>query len=184
VNVPNALSLLRLLSVPVLLAFAWSGHSRIYFYGLLAALLTDALDGWIARTFKQTSELGARLDSWADLFMSLSLPLAGWWLRPDVVRAESAWLIAALGFYVAPPIYGWFKFRRLPSYHTWAAKTAAVVVALAVLVIFGGGPGWCLRLALPLVMAACLEEILITTVLRAWQSDVPTLWHALRRQGR
>jgi CDP-diacylglycerol--glycerol-3-phosphate 3-phosphatidyltransferase len=180
-NVPNALSMLRLLLVPVLLMLAWQGQRSVYLPMLLGALLTDALDGWLARKLNQTSELGARLDSWADLLTSLSLPFAGWWLRPEVMREERAFLIGGLALYLLAPACGWLKFHRLTSYHTWAAKTAAVVIAVVVIVIFANGPGWLLRVAMPLVAVACLEEIGITLTLREWRANVPTLWHALRQ---
>jgi len=180
VNAPNALSFLRLLLAPVLLALAWNGQAKFFFYLLLGSLLTDALDGWIARKLNQTSELGARLDSWADMLTFLSLPFAGWWLRPDIVRQESVYLSVGIGFYLLAPACGWLKFRRLPSYHTWLAKAAAVVFALVVIVIFAGGPGWPLRIAMPLVVLACVEEILMTCVLREWRANIPTLRHALQ----
>ena len=178
VNAPNALSLLRLLLAPVLLTLAWNGQAKIFFCLLLGSLLTDALDGWIARKLNQASELGARLDSWADMLTFLSLPFAGWWLRPDVVRQESMFLIVGIGFYLLAPAWGWLKFRRLPSYHTWLAKTAAVVFAITAIVIFAGGPGWPLRIAMSLVVVACVEEILMTCVLKEWRANIPTLKHA------
>ena len=184
VNVPNALSLLRLLLIPVLLSLAWHGQGKIFFSLLVFSLLTDALDGWLARKLNQTSEFGARLDSWADLLTSLSLPFAGWWLRPEVVREESFFLATGIAFYVLAPAYGWLKFRRLTSYHTWAAKFAAVVFAVVAILIFAGGPGWPLRIAMPLVVFACVEEIIMTTVLKQWQANIPTLWHAIQLQRR
>ena len=184
VNVPNALSLLRLSLVPVLLTLAWNGWGKIFFSLLVFSLLTDALDGWLARKLNQATEFGARLDSWADLLTSLSLPIAGWWLRPEVVREEAGFLLAGITFYLLAPICGWLKFRRLTSYHTWAAKSAAVALAIAVIVIFAGGPGWLLRIAMPLAVVACVEEIIMTTVLKQWQANVPTLWHAMQLQRR
>ena len=184
VNVPNALSLLRLSLVPVLLTLAWNGWGKIFFSLLVLSLLTDALDGWLARKLNQATEFGARLDSWADLLTSLSLPIAGWWLRPEVVREEAGFLLAGIAFYLLAPFCGWLKFRRLTSYHTWAAKAAAVALAIAVIVIFAGGPGWLLRIAMPLAVVACVEEIIMTTVLKQWQANVPTLWHAMQVQRR
>ena len=184
VNVPNALSVLRLLFVPVLLILAWNGQGKIFFNLLVVSLLTDALDGWLARKLNQATELGARLDSWADLLTSLSMPLAGWWLRPDVVREESVFLLTGIAFYLLAPLYGWLKYRRLTSYHTWAAKTAAFGLAVAVVVVFAGGPGWPLRIVMPLVVLACLEEMFITAVLKEWRANVPTLWHAIQSQRR
>ena len=121
-HLPNLLSVVRLLLVPVLLSLAWYGHPRFFLGGLIISLASDAADGFLARRFNQTSELGAKLDSWADFLTYLSLPICGWWLRPEVVREEQLWLTGGIGCYFAATIAGFLKFRRLTSYHTWAAK--------------------------------------------------------------
>jgi CDP-diacylglycerol--glycerol-3-phosphate 3-phosphatidyltransferase len=177
-NLANLLSSTRLALVPVLLLLAWSGQARIFFITLIVSLITDALDGWVARRWNQATEFGARLDSWADLLTSLSLPFAGWCLRPDIMKQESAFLLTGLAFYIAALLAGWLKFWRLTSYHTWAAKTAAVGIAIAVVIVFAGGPGWPLRIVIPLVVAACTEEIAITMILDQWRPNVPTIFHA------
>ncbi len=66
-NVPNVLSLLRIVFTLVAAVVFLSG-SRLT--GLLiggAAGLTDVLDGWLARKLGQTSEIGAILDRLGDL---------------------------------------------------------------------------------------------------------------------
>lgn len=65
-TVPNVLSFLRLVGVP---AFVWlilSRHDGIALVVLMAAGLTDYLDGKIARKFNSESKLGALLDPAAD----------------------------------------------------------------------------------------------------------------------
>ncbi len=178
VNVPNAMSLARLLAVPVLLVLAWNECSRIFLPVLLLSMLTDAVDGFVARHFNQSSSLGAKLDSWADLSMQLALPFCGWWLRPDILRQEAPFLVAGLLAYFAAIAIGFLKFRRLTSYHTRGGKLSAIVVAAAVIVFFANGPGWPFRVAMPIVMLACLEEIAITLVLPERRANVPSLWHA------
>jgi CDP-diacylglycerol--glycerol-3-phosphate 3-phosphatidyltransferase len=180
VNVPNLLSCVRLLLVPVLLWLAWNGNSRTFFVCLIVSILTDATDGYLARRFNQTTNLGAKLDSWADLATSLSLPFAGWWLRPDVVRQEAPFLAAGIFLYLAAIAVGFLKFRRLTSYHTWGGKLSAIVVAAAVIVFFANGPGWPFRIAMPIVILACLEEIVITIILPERRANVPSFWHALQ----
>jgi CDP-diacylglycerol--glycerol-3-phosphate 3-phosphatidyltransferase len=180
VNVPNVFCYGRLVFVPVLLWLARNGYARTFFVCLMVSLLTDAVDGYLARRLHQATNLGAKLDSWADLSTQLALPFCGWWLRPDVVRQESLFLAAGLFFYFAAILIGWLKFRRLTSYHTWGGKLSAWAVAVAVIVFFANGPGWPLRIAMPVVILACLEEIAITIVLREWKADVASLWHALR----
>ncbi|TAK96474.1 MAG: CDP-alcohol phosphatidyltransferase family protein [Verrucomicrobia bacterium] len=177
---PNLLSALRLLCVPVLLTLAGFGFGRIFLALLIASLLTDALDGFFARKLKQCSEFGAKLDSWADLLTTLALPFCAWWLRPEVLREESAFLIVGLVFYFAAIAAGFVKFRRLTSYHTLGAKAAASSVAISAVVVFAGGPGWPLRVAMILTLLACTEEIIMTVMLKEWRANVPTLWHALK----
>lgn len=179
-TVPNLLSCVRFLLLPLLLALAWLGHTRLLLLTLVISLLTDILDGRLARLLNQRTELGAKLDSWADVATWLTLPLCAWWLRPEVLRQESPWLVGGIGFFLASVLFGFIKYRRLISYHTWGAKVLAGVVGVTVLAFFAGAPGWVLRIAMPLVALSAIEEMLITAALPEWRANVPSLWHALK----
>ena len=63
-TLPNALSALRIVLAPVLLALAWTRHEHWFLAVLLISLVSDILDGKLARWLNQCSEWGARLDSW------------------------------------------------------------------------------------------------------------------------
>jgi len=65
-TIPNLLTLLRILVVPVFAISVWYGHLVIACLLFAAAGITDLLDGFIARCFNQFSELGAFLDPMAD----------------------------------------------------------------------------------------------------------------------
>ena len=65
-NIPNLLSLYRLLATPVLAYVAYLGEEQLFFYWFLINMFTDALDGFIARKFNMQTKLGAKLDSLAD----------------------------------------------------------------------------------------------------------------------
>ena len=72
INVPNALTLLRLAAVP---GVAWLiTHERWpeAFWLFMAAAVTDGLDGWIARRFRLTTALGAAMDTVADKALGLA----------------------------------------------------------------------------------------------------------------
>jgi cardiolipin synthase len=56
-NLPNLLTLLRLVLVPVMGYFAWSGRYVIALPIFLVAALTDLADGYIARRFNLASKL-------------------------------------------------------------------------------------------------------------------------------
>src|SRR5215510_3304535 len=66
-NVPNAISAARLAAAPVLLGAVLRGQQDLFTWLLLACLLSDIADGLIARGFAITSEIGAGLDSIADM---------------------------------------------------------------------------------------------------------------------
>ncbi len=184
-NLPNLLSCTRLALVPVLLTLAWNGSGKPFLYCFTLSLLTDLADGLLARRLNLATDLGAKLDSWADFMTYLALPFCGWWLRPEVISQEGVWLTAGIGCYIAATIVGFLRFRRLTSYHTWGAKTAAVLIGAVVFVFFADGPGWMFRIVMPIVVLTNLEEIAITFTLPRPTANVPSLWHALKiRQGR
>ncbi len=72
-NIPNLLTLLRLLAAPgVALMFLYFTRPYADWFALclfVLAALTDWLDGYLARTWKQESKLGAMLDPIADKAM-------------------------------------------------------------------------------------------------------------------
>jgi cardiolipin synthase len=73
VNVPNALSILRLLGIPVFIYFALiTQQDGLAILVLALAGITDYLDGKLARAWNQTSSLGALLDPAADRVYILS----------------------------------------------------------------------------------------------------------------
>ena len=182
-TVPNMLSIFRLCIVPLQLFFAWSGRAGCFLAFLVAALMSDCLDGVIARKLNQDSALGARLDSWGDLATYLSLPICAWWLWPGILRREALFVIMMLAGYVVPVSVGALKFRRLPSYHTWGAKMSAVLMGISVVFLFAGWSSWPFRISSPIVLLAGLENVAITAILSRWRANVPSLYHAMKLVG-
>jgi len=85
---PNIISLLRVLSVPLIVWFLVIDERQAAFWLFLAAGVSDALDGFIAKRFDAVSDVGTYLDPIADkvLLVSVYLTLGGLeLLRPWVV---------------------------------------------------------------------------------------------------
>jgi phosphatidylglycerophosphate synthase len=182
-RLPNLLSTLRILAVPVLGGLAWAGAASAYLVGLVFTLATDVADGFLARRLGCQSELGAKLDSRADLLLYATLPVFAWWLWPDLLRREAGYLVVALAAFALPIGIGWLRFGQLTSYHTWAAKGTSVLMGVGMLSLFTGGPAWPFHLAVVALLCEGIEEIAITALLPAWRADVPTLWHAIRPEA-
>src|SRR5437660_12811339 len=99
-NLPNLLSCLRLSVVPVLLGLAWINQREVFLLVFILSLLTDIADGLLARKLHLASELGAKLDSCADLLAYMALPFCGWWLRPGQAREVAWWLVVVCVSYL------------------------------------------------------------------------------------
>lgn len=179
-SVPNILTGARLASAPLLLALAWNGYDTPFLVVLALAFFTDFMDGLIARALHQTSALGARLDSWADVTLYAVVAIGGWWLWPEIILREAPFVTAVVASYTVPTLVGLVKFRALTSYHTWSVKVAAALIGLSVLLMFAGGPAWPFRLVTPISVLAALEEIAITLVLPELRSNVPSIFHVLK----
>ena len=179
-NIPNALSCTRLVLVPVLVVLARTGRPTAFIVVLACSMTTDGLDGMLARRLKQTSPLGARLDTWGDFATYMTLAVCAWWLWPDIMFREIAFFAATILAYLVPVTVGILKYGRQPSHHTRGAKVSALAVGITALVLFLRISPWPFRLCTPLFVLAGIEDTIITLLLPAWQPNVPSLRHALR----
>lgn len=181
-QLPNLISVCRLATAPIILVLAWYGYPRAVLCILIASFASDVLDGYIARRYGQTSELGARLDSLGDFAIYTTIPVAWWLLWPDSARHEAPYIIAVIASVTIPPLIAFCKFHAATSYHTRTAKLAALLVGGSALLIFAGGPAWPFRIATPICCVAAIEEIAITLALTERRSNVRSLWSLIRQR--
>jgi cardiolipin synthase len=73
INLPNALTILRLVLVPIVVVMIAEGRWMAAFVLFVTAGVTDAVDGFIARRFDLRTELGAYLDPLADKALLISI---------------------------------------------------------------------------------------------------------------
>jgi cardiolipin synthase (CMP-forming) len=72
-HIPNALTVVRILLVPLTVWSLSHGDYVIAFVAFVTAGLTDGIDGYMARRFNLHTELGAYLDPLADKFLLVSI---------------------------------------------------------------------------------------------------------------
>jgi cardiolipin synthase len=103
-NLPNALTLIRILIIPlfVILLISKSFHGALVTF--VIAGITDALDGFLARIWRQRTDLGSYLDPIADklllasAFITLAiLEIVPYWLTVIVISRD---ILIAMGFWV------------------------------------------------------------------------------------
>ncbi|MCW4384253.1 CDP-alcohol phosphatidyltransferase family protein [Salinibacterium sp. SYSU T00001] len=134
-TVPNILSMLRLLMVPLFLFFVASGDDVPALIVLAASSITDYLDGIIARRFNQMTRLGQILDPAADrLFIFAALlglamrEVLPWWLVAVVVARDV--MLLAVGVVLANHGYG-----PLPVHHMGKLATFCLLYAFPLLML-------------------------------------------------
>ncbi|PYQ33326.1 MAG: CDP-diacylglycerol--glycerol-3-phosphate 3-phosphatidyltransferase [Acidobacteria bacterium] len=131
-TIPNLLTLLRLLLIPIFLAASFQAMYTLAFVLFVTAAVTDILDGFIARRFNQRSRLGALLDPAADKMM-LVCGYLFYTLEPNLPVRIPAWLtfvIFVRDFLIAMfayLLYTRVKVTRFPP--SWAGKCATVFQA-------------------------------------------------------
>ena len=86
-------------------------------------------------------------------------------------------VVTGITSFLLPVAAGLIKFRRLPSYHTWAAKIQAVFMSSAIFILFGLEITWPFRYAVLLQVLVSIEEIIITLFLKEQVCNIPSLWH-------
>ena len=148
-TVPNVLSTLRLLGVPLFLWAILAGHDVVALVTLMASGVSDYLDGKIARRYGLVSRVGELLDPLADrLYIATTLfglawrQIIPWWLVGLLVGRE---LLLAL-------VLLWLKrYGRqtgLPVHFVGKAATFSLLYAFPLLLL-GDGQSRFAQLALP-----------------------------------
>src|SRR5215472_12734578 len=107
-QIPNSISLARIFTTPVLLGAVILHRTGVFMWVLLTCLLSDILDGLIARTFRLLSDTGAFLDSTADMLVTLMAVVGIFVFQKEFVAAHYLQLLAVLVFIC-------WKWQRLSS---------------------------------------------------------------------
>jgi CDP-diacylglycerol--glycerol-3-phosphate 3-phosphatidyltransferase len=154
-NVPNVLTLARLPLAAAGAYFLWGKEFIGVAVGfLVAAALTDILDGLVARALGQITDFGKKLDPVVDkvaiagvgliLVLKYGVP---WWIFAAVVARDvaiviSAWLIIS-------------RKRVVITANFWGKAAALLMVCYGVAAVLSG-PWWLTTLLLWLVVAAMI----------------------------
>ena len=135
-NVPNAISLSRIVAVPVLLGAAATGRHDLFAYVLLYAMVSDIVDGFLARSLHLESEFGARLDSVADLG-TVAASIAGLVAFERPFLASHPYSVGVFVFALSFEIgFALWRYGRVSSFHTYLSRAAAYAMGIFIMDLF------------------------------------------------
>jgi len=176
-QIPNLLTLSRIAAAPVLILLLRDHNFELALVLFVIAGITDGLDGWIAKRFGFTSQLGARLDPLADkiiiisaYFMLVYLGLLPFWLVTLVIFRDA---VIVGGYLVLTSLDGDIQMQP-----TRTSKTNTVLQITLVIVVLLENSTW---LALPYISNVLTYIVTFFTI--ASGSQYVWVW-AIRRSIR
>ncbi|MGC9471403.1 MAG: CDP-alcohol phosphatidyltransferase family protein [Bacteroidales bacterium] len=182
-NIPNAISFYRLMAFPLILFLALTGRETWFVVFLCISLVSDILDGNIARIFKLQTRFGAALDNLADLFTYTMALLGIFLFKWNEIRPHAWALYVFLGIFAISYIIAFCRFRKIPGLHLYGAVTAGYIQGLFFFVLFVWGffPGL-YYLAVGFGIMAYLEKILVLLYTDAIRPGIKGLYWLLKKQ--
>jgi cardiolipin synthase len=170
INIPNFITLARIISVPVIFWALLSGQGTTAFIVFLAAGLSDAVDGFLAKRFGWRTELGAYLDPLADKLLIVSIFIA-LGARDEL----PLWLVIAVVsrdiLIVAAVLLAWLLDQPVgikPLSLSKANTVAQILLAAVVLADGAFGLGLAAARTLLVWLAGALTLLSLAAYLRAW----------------
>ena len=181
-NLPNLISLYRLAVFPLILWFAWSGNERLFVIFICISLVSDILDGCIARTFKMVTRFGAQLDNLADLGTYILAIYGIFRFRWESVEPHIWILYVFLAIFILTYIVGWARFGKVPGLHLYGAVLAGYLQGffLFVLFVYDFIP-WLYYLAIGWGILAYIEKFFVLIYLDEIRPNTRGLYWVIRR---
>jgi cardiolipin synthase (CMP-forming) len=155
-NLPNLITIARILSVPVMVWAIASGEMLVAFGLFVLAGLSDAVDGYLAKRFGMRSELGAYLDPLADKALIVSIYI--------LVVSRDIMIVGAV-------MLSWLVGKPIAVKPLLVSKlNTAAQIAFAALVLASLGFNFEVRplLAAATALVAALTLLSIAAYLREW----------------
>ena len=181
-SIPNLITLARILLVPVVVWAIASDEMRIAFGLFLAAGVSDAVDGFLAKRFGMATALGAYLDPLADKAMLVSIYVA-----LAIVGAIPLWLVILVVsrdiMIVSAVILSWvvdkpvkLKPHPVSKVNTVAQIVLALVVLASLAFNFGAEPAIVALMALVAVLTLLSVAFYLAEWVRHMSEPEPRSW--------
>jgi len=188
INTPQFLILFRLLLAPVILCLAYfkgETATSVILVLMFLGLISDILDGIIARKQNISSAKLRRMDSQTDMLFWLSIGFATWILYPELITEHLLQVRLILGLEILCYIISILKFKKESASHAFLSKLWGLTLLAAFTSMIGfHHAGIPFYIAIVIGFIAHVDRLLITLILSKWTHDVPSAYHAyLIRKG-
>lgn len=125
-NIPNTLTVIRFFLIIPFVYYFMNDRYLASFIVLAASGISDMLDGWIARTFNQFTELGQMLDPFFDKLTQVAVAVCFAIKQPILIPLLAIFVVKE-ALMVTGAIVLISKNKKKPSGSKWYGKAATVL---------------------------------------------------------
>ena len=172
-QIPNLISASRLLGAVFLLWLLHSDQQPLFAILLPILVLTDFVDGWLARKFNWASQTGATLDSIADITLVIVALLAIWQWH-QYIFVQHGWVLwTVVSVWVIVHGAALTRYRKLASFHTLVARIGIVAFwVFAISLFLLGFEKWIYYATGVICFTGGLENLIMVMWLADWRPDI------------
>ena len=178
----NAITIYRIVAAPLLIVLIIYKQIDWFKWLLALSFFTDAIDGFLARKFKVASIAGAKLDSIGDDLTVIAGTVGMMVFKSAFLKEEIFLIIFLWSLFALQTVLALIKFGKMTSFHTYAAKAAAILQGVFfILLFFLPNPVFELFYVTIFVTAfELIEELIIILWLSKWRTNVKGLYWILK----
>jgi len=179
------LSFYRLVMAPVIVWLALEEYRNLFIIFLCISLVTDILDGLIARTWNLQTKLGTRLDSIADDFTYVAALVGIFQFEYQTLKPHIYILYIFIGLLLLTTIVPLVKFLKTPAFHLYSFRVNGYIQGFFIFYLFVIGFNvYFYYIAMSFGILACVEVIAVALVVNEPVTNARGLYWVLRDKNR
>lgn len=180
-TIPNIITLYRIIAFPFILYLLLTGRQYLFSIFITISLVSDILDGLVARLFNLQTKIGALLDSWADAgtyaLAFLAIYLFKW---NDMKPHAMLFFVFSIVLIISYALV-FIKFKGLIGLHTYLFKLTGYIQGSFIVILFLYGFNVTFfYIAMWWGILASIEEIIIILMLTQPRSNVKGLYWLIK----
>jgi CDP-diacylglycerol--glycerol-3-phosphate 3-phosphatidyltransferase len=163
---------------------ALTGRENWFVILLIISLVSDVLDGNIARIFKLQTNFGAALDNLADIF-TYAMALLGLFIFKWTEIEPHAWILYIfLGVFILSYIIALVRFRKIPGLHLYSVVSSGYAQSTFFFILFVFGfYSWMFYLVVIWGIVAYTEKIFVLLKLDDIKIGVKGLYWVIKNKS-
>jgi len=180
----NSITIYRIIAAPLLAYLAFTKNLDLFKWLLAISFSTDLIDGYLARRFKVTSTVGSKLDSIGDDLTIVAALIGLFVFKYQFIHEQIVILGILFALYILQNVLAFMRYKRMSSFHTYLAKTAAILQGLFfILLFFFKEPVYFLFYGASIItFLDLLEEIILVLILPQWETNVKGVYWVWKRK--